>query len=317
VQRVPGLGKGTHVEIDDGGPLWYGQVVEAGKDHYRIRIGGTERVVTVPESDVDLHPVPRRMKLQKNLKSLAGGTAVLEIIQAWARRKKPVHDPFRTLELMVRAHLLSKDSEVQELAEKGDLESVSRVVATMENQVGRQLVQSWDDLKPEVAIKQLGLAWPIFVDGIKALEKSATKLDLYLDKCLAHDKGYAQTLTATQTYIFLQSEKEDLDFEAVMLKALGTKVNMNLWVGGMKGSGVIRDQLKTGPVKEHSQSAEQQEETMWTGLIAPIVNARSEEQDWTYLSTIKENRKLLFKLVQDQVGVKLHPALLDKVLELL
>jgi hypothetical protein len=64
VQRVKGIRPDTHVEVNDGGPTWYGQVVSVDGDNYTIRVGGMETETTVHERHVDFHPVHRAINKQ-------------------------------------------------------------------------------------------------------------------------------------------------------------------------------------------------------------------------------------------------------------
>ncbi len=318
VQRVTGLSPNTHVEVDDGGPLWYGQIVDTFKDSYRIRLGGADRLVTVPASQVRLHPVVKALQVRKNIRQAPEGAKVLQIVQAWSGRAKIIHDPYRSLELMARAHLLSINPGVAKLLDTSEgVEKVKELVREVETDTGRQLVQSWNE-NPAAQMKQLSYAWSVFLDGLEALKGSRDKLDLYLDKCLNHDKGYAQTFTATQTYVEIASSSgtSDADFGEVLKQALGFTTNRNIWTGGMQGSGKIIDQLERGPDKG-GVSAEKQEGMMWSALLRPIIDAHSPiETDWTYTSTIAENFDELFEVVQKLVPVELNKELMKQNLSI-
>jgi hypothetical protein len=65
IQRAKGLAVGTHVEVREGNSSWYGCITAASDDSYRIEVGGTDRVTTVPENRVTLHPVMIAMAAQR------------------------------------------------------------------------------------------------------------------------------------------------------------------------------------------------------------------------------------------------------------
>jgi hypothetical protein len=78
VQRQRGIPTGTHVVVNDGGPLWYGQIstVDDAADTYDVRVGGTEdRIVRVPQVQVDYHEmveaaVPVRVGMERWVNTL-------------------------------------------------------------------------------------------------------------------------------------------------------------------------------------------------------------------------------------------------------
>jgi len=308
-----GLKVGTYVEVEDRSSRpWYGQVVESVKDEYRVRFGGSDRVVTVPEHQVDRHPVTRRFHLQQDLGRLKGGAKVREIVEGWAAKKKSHHDVFQTLEVILRARLLADDPNIKKVLElQADeaLPLLKRAVKELENLLGRQLVQSWESVTPENVVTRLSWAWDIFVAGVSSLKDSPESLDIYFSNCLAHDKGYAQTLDSTQTYQNLKQpqESEKLGFSEVLSKALRLSSNTNIWGGGQQG-GIIAAQLQNPPIKTD-------ETIMWAMLMTPLLDAHnSAKKDWDYIAVIKSNLGELFETVRKFVPqkVKLHKETLEK-----
>jgi hypothetical protein len=108
IQRKAGIPVQTDVVVNDGGPVWYGMILavhdEAGT--YEIRVGGSERTVTVPQGQVDYHPVveavaSERVAMERFVATLpaldlagdvkafgASGDPAPEIVAAQARMKE-------------------------------------------------------------------------------------------------------------------------------------------------------------------------------------------------------------------------------------
>lgn len=59
MQRQAGIPAGTHVAVNDGGPVWYGQInsVDDTAGTYEVRVGGMDKMVQVPQAQVDYHEV--------------------------------------------------------------------------------------------------------------------------------------------------------------------------------------------------------------------------------------------------------------------
>lgn len=56
-QLVKGLVPTTYVQVNDGGPVWYGQIVRViDENTYEIRVGGSDRTMEVPQNQVNYHP---------------------------------------------------------------------------------------------------------------------------------------------------------------------------------------------------------------------------------------------------------------------
>ncbi|NIM15245.1 MAG: hypothetical protein GTO45_25060 [Candidatus Aminicenantes bacterium] len=63
LQFVKNLTPKTHVEVNDKGGRWYGQIVKVLNGRYEIRIGGTDTTKIVEEGSVTLHPTRIAMGL--------------------------------------------------------------------------------------------------------------------------------------------------------------------------------------------------------------------------------------------------------------
>ena len=57
VQRRTGISLGTHVSVNDGGPVWYGRItsIDDQAGTYDVRVGSTGEVVKVPQAQADYH----------------------------------------------------------------------------------------------------------------------------------------------------------------------------------------------------------------------------------------------------------------------
>lgn len=68
IQRQAGIPKDTHVQVNDGSSIWYGQItnIDDDNDTYTVRVGGTtDREVVVPQTQVDYHDVVEAMSPQQ------------------------------------------------------------------------------------------------------------------------------------------------------------------------------------------------------------------------------------------------------------
>ncbi|MBA3531168.1 MAG: hypothetical protein H0T73_04515 [Ardenticatenales bacterium] len=65
IQRLTGIPTGTQVQVNDGGPAWYGAIKSVSGSNYEVRVGGTndtsEVIRTVPATQVDFHPTVKLM----------------------------------------------------------------------------------------------------------------------------------------------------------------------------------------------------------------------------------------------------------------
>jgi len=207
---------------------------------------------------------------------------------------------------------------VAALVAKHDDQAVKDVVTSLSGLfASRQIIQTWT--APATDIEARGQAWDIFLNGVDALSGDPSKLKQYFSNCLAHDKGYGQIHEATQGYLLLGSSQEE-PFETVVRLALAEVTNTNIWMGGQKGSGKIKDQLMRGFDKDIAKrSLKDQESEMWTRLLTSIVNAHSPgKPDWmNYPKVIRTNASKLFAEISAIVPGALHEDELNEALEML
>lgn len=327
MQRVRGLTEGTHVEVRDGDVPWYGQIVAVQGTDYSVRIGGTDTVKTVPSDQVNVHPsspVAQVVReIQQGAMTVPQAGAVQSSVQEWTIRTRSTHDTLGTLRFMMICKALSTNQRIAGLLDKHDDRTVKEIVASLTGTLGgRQIIQAWSDPAQDIAAR--GEAWDIFVNGVDALSGSQGSLDQYFSNCLAHDKGYGQTHEATQSYLFLGSDQSQTgggeSFDSVLNIALAESTNSNIWVGGHKGSGKIRDQLARGFETEKLPTIPQkrQEQQMWSALLTALINAHSPgKPDWAYAVVIRENEDALFAKISEIVPGQLDKARLGEALELM
>ncbi|WP_199139335.1 hypothetical protein [Pedobacter sp. ASV12] len=69
IQRVKGLEKGKHVQVNNGKVPWYGQIVDVKGDKYVIRLGGggEHDLHEVAQEYVELHPIFAAMSKKRTL----------------------------------------------------------------------------------------------------------------------------------------------------------------------------------------------------------------------------------------------------------
>ena len=243
-----------------------------------------------------------------------GAADVESLVVEWKQAKKPVHDPFLTLTFMKTAYALSVDPEVKDLLNTAPgIEVVKALFEVLREQTNRQFLQFWD-ADPAEVVEMRGAAWKVFRDGIKELRDDKTKLYLYFDKSLNHDKGYGQTFESTQAYLEISASGgpiAEVPFDQLLASAFNVSSNQNIWDGGQKDSGKVSDQLKRG------FKAPAQQDMMWRLLVGFIVKKRSDPPDWAFVQTIWEKRSTLFTQVGTLLpeGQQLDPDVFKNAME--
>jgi hypothetical protein len=220
---------------------------------------------------------------------------VTAVLSDWYENKKPTHDPMKTFRFMRVAYAYSVNPRVKLMLQSGDIEGVKAVTELLRSVTGRQFIQFWEDPAEDVRVR--GSAWTNFVEGVKAL-RDEPSLGTYLEEALEHDKGYAQTLESAGLYLlYVVPEEEvvampDLGIGAVLAGALKKKVNTNIWIGGMKGSGLIMDQLER---KEEALGTTKiglamQEENMWIEVTTALAASRNPPaMEWGYVANLNDD----------------------------
>lgn len=230
------------------------------------------------------------------------------LANAYSKEEEPAHDLMKTMRLMRICYALSEDETIRTLIQSGkeaDLALVKSVVGLLEAK-SRQIIQVWDN--PLKDIKQRGEAWNVYIMGLKALKDNEKNLFSYIGSCLNHDKGYAQTHESSTSYMLYGYDDVEEGFDVILNRALNDSSNSNIWVGGMAGSGKYREQLTRSTELEVAKmsapnSMDKQEKSMWTALLAPIMNSRFgvNEKDWDYVNTILKNKDTLYNTVRKLV----------------
>ncbi len=310
IQRVTGLPVNAQVEVNNGGPTWYGQIVAVLDGAYRVRVGGMGKTdtVDVPEGQVGLHPAigafvaPKAVALAEEIIAASAAapraSEMALVVEEWRSRKKPVHDPFLTLKAMKIGYAISVNAKIQDLLQTSvGIAIIQETFEELRRKTERQFIQFWVQ-KPAQVVADRGLAWSVFLDGVDALKADQQKLDHYFSEALEHDKGYAQIFAAVQMYfeIAMQQSGGPVEpFEEALARALNADVNTNIWVGGQQG-GRISEQLGQGVNPNpgnKSWTPKVQEENMWTQIITNIVR-----DDFGYAATIAVNKQELFDRVR-------------------
>ncbi|HEU4323280.1 MAG TPA: hypothetical protein VFS21_09010 [Roseiflexaceae bacterium] len=311
IQRLAGLPQNTHVEVNDGGPLWYGEIVEVLNGSYRVRVGGMDKVVNVPEAQVTWHPSVLAVRASSLADQIiaagAGAPGAGEIdglVGEWRTRTGPAHNPLLTLSAMKTGHAISVNPQLQILLQTpAGVEIVKEVFKELQTKTGRQFIQFWEEA-PATVIEVRGQAWAMFREGVATLQGQQAKLDLYFYKTLAHDKGYAQIFEAAQQYLeisFDTGQVQEESFDQIVTRAFNEPKNMNMWSGGQAGSGKVSAQLARGfePVSE-LLPLYKQEDLMWGQLITAIIQAYNPvKMDWSYAPTILANKEALLARVNE------------------
>src|ERR1700755_896828 len=195
-------------------------------------------------------------------------------VREWATRTKMVHDTQATLTFMMACNALSTDAQVNALLDKHDTETVKRVVSALSGLFHRrQIIQEWGN--PATDIRQRGDAWIMFVNGVEMLSGQQRHLDQYFSNCLAHDKGYGQIHSATQTCYQLASGPQQQSFDTVLRLAFTEPTNGNIWVGGQLGDGTYAEQLKRGFKLDSKVPVKTQEEMMWGRIVSALIVAEN------------------------------------------
>jgi hypothetical protein len=328
VQRVRDLEEGTYVEVNDGGPPWYGQIDSVLEDGYNVRVGGTGTVKKVPFDQVTVHPSfsASAEQIAEEIFQSAGSVnragPIQTLVEHWSSTTENTHNPMLTLKFMMVCKALSTNRRITDLLARDQHQVVQDVVAALELLVdSRQIIQEWNDTAQDIEAR--GQAWDFFLDGVDALSDGKGNLEQYFYTCLVHDKGYGQTHEATQNYLLLigqQQEVQDDPFDSVLRAALAQNTNSNIWVGGHKGAGKLRDQLARGFEQQRLETipAGHQEEQMWGSLLTALITAHSPgRRDWTYAKVIRKNGEMLFTEIDNIVPGELHRSALNEALELM
>ncbi len=252
-----------------------------------------------------------------------GRAEIDSVVTQFKSVNKTAHDPSNTTRFMRICYALSKDATVDRLIRTGNEQDLVTVKKTVEilTGVSRQILQEWGN--PAGDIAQRAEAWIAFRDGVEMLKGDKGKLSRYCNACLVHDKGYAQTHASATEYLLYTAEEssgEAESFGVILTRALNDNFNENIWVGGQKGSGKIKDQLGRASENDYAlmqtMSRKTQEQNMWSRLLAPIMEARFGvgERDWEYAKTILANKATLYSAVRALVpgSFELHEGYIDE-----